>query len=772
MHKFKPYSRFLTWSAVFLLSAALTACGGASSTTTSNSSNGNSVGNDPAASGPMVMAVTPLNKATTVAGNTTIITAAFSEAMSPTTINASSFSVSCKAPCVSPAGSVSYVAASNTAEFTPKTPLTAGMSYTVSISSAVTDMAGDPLASDYVWSFTVAIPAPVVDSVTPSKGSTLVPPNIQSISGQFSGAVSFGSAGSFALTCASPCVDPTGSVVFDTTKHTATYMLASGTILESSTLYTATITGAKSLATGMKMAKPFVWSFTTGPLIDTVKPRVMTMFPATTTAVPSNLAVGAVFSTSMNPTTINSSSFTVTCSAPCMPPTGTVSYDPASASMRFVPATPLTVGATYTATISDTVTDTQGDMLAGNQAAFPAASSYVWTFTVTNPSPAMPMTLSGIEPFADATDVCPTTAVYVMLGVPSGSRVDPATVSNTTFLVTGPAPGFTPVEAASVTSDPLGTTLTFVPQSPLTPGVTYTVSLIGGAHGVLDEATPADPLDTVLATWSFTVGSSASCPTPITLGTAYTIAVGATDGITNTNGIPDTLITGDVGLPQTATCNGVTVDNAGGFGLCGGAEPVVDGLVVTDTFPGAGIVAQGLADAQAAFLSITPTSGAISGGLLGGGTAIASPMSLGGVSGSTLVAGVNYFTPGVYASTSAIAIDGDITLDAQGKPDAVFVFQSAGTLVTADGIAAPGAHTRILLINGAKASNVYWQVGSTATIGAYSEFEGTVLSASDITLKTGASVCGRVVAGVLAGGSGAVNFDSNQVSVPGQLCAP
>ena len=90
--------------------------------------------------------------------------------------------------------------------------------------------------------------------------------------------------------------------------------------------------------------------------------------------------------------------------------------------MSFVPTAPLTVGAIYTATISDAVSDTQGDMLAGNQAAFPASSSYVWTFTVGSPAPAMPMALSGIEPVADATDVCPSTAVYVMLGVLLRSR--------------------------------------------------------------------------------------------------------------------------------------------------------------------------------------------------------------------------------------------------------------------------------------------------------------------------------------------------------------
>jgi hypothetical protein len=93
----------------------------------------------------------------------------------------------------------------------------------------------------------------------------------------------------------------------------------------------------------------------------------------------------------------------------------------------------------------------------------------------------------------------------------------------------------------------------------------------------------------------------------------------------------------------------------------------------------------------------------------------------------------------------------------------------SSTLTTATGASgAPGA--TISLINGAKASNVFWQVGSSATLGAYSVFAGNVLADSSITMATGATSCGRLLAGAVTA-TGAFVFDSNVVSVPGHASA-
>jgi hypothetical protein len=256
----------------------------------------------------------------------------------------------------------------------------------------------------------------------------------------------------------------------------------------------------------------------------------------------------------------------------------------------------------------------------------------------------------------------------------------------------------------------------------------------------------------------------------INLGLAAPYAIAATAGVTNTITAPITHINGNVVLDPYKTCNAVTVDNAGGFGLCGGMPPTISGMVITNLYPDTTTSTAIRAAMSAAFLSITPLAGPPAVGTLGGGTTIAAPTTLGNVAGSPLVLGDNWFTPGVYTSGTTILITGDITLDGQGDPNAVFVFQSASSLTTADGAPSPGAHARVLLTNGTKASNVWWQVASSATIGSYSEFRGNILAAFHITMKTGATACGRSMAGAWVGGNGAFVFDSNVVSVPGNGC--
>jgi hypothetical protein len=110
--------------------------------------------------------------------------------------------------------------------------------------------------------------------------------------------------------------------------------------------------------------------------------------------------------------------------------------------------------------------------------------------------------------------------------------------------------------------------------------------------------------------------------------------------------------------------------------------------------------------------------------------------------------------PGVYCYASSVAqLSGALTLDAQGKADAVFVFQIGSTLTTTTG-------STITMINGGQPCYVYWQVGSSATIGKGNKFAGNILSFASITLMTGASVAGRVLAR-----TGAVTLDTNDAAV-------
>jgi hypothetical protein len=255
------------------------------------------------------------------------------------------------------------------------------------------------------------------------------------------------------------------------------------------------------------------------------------------------------------------------------------------------------------------------------------------------------------------------------------------------------------------------------------------------------------------------IGSS-----PVNLGSASPFAMAATAGVTNTNTAPITVINGDVVLTPTLTCNAVAVPGGAGtagFGACGGSPPVLNGTVIITG--GAATTVKN--DMNAAFLAITPPAGPPAAGSLGGATSIPAGTTLGAPTGSALVEGDNYFVPGVYQSITSILITGDLTLDAQGNSGASFIFQSSSTVGMATG-------ARILLVNGAKASNVFWQAASSATLGTNSIFQGNILAAASITMNTGATSCGRLWAGAWSGGSGAFVFDSNVVSVPGNASAP
>jgi hypothetical protein len=268
----------------------------------------------------------------------------------------------------------------------------------------------------------------------------------------------------------------------------------------------------------------------------------------------------------------------------------------------------------------------------------------------------------------------------------------------------------------------------------------------------------------------FGSGSGAGDPGPAgagpSLGAAASFGIASTAGVTNTGA---TTINGDVVLASpTVTCNAAAVPGGAGtagFGLCAGAPPTLNGSVITPTSPDTTTANNVKAAMNAAFLSITPPAGPPAAGSRGGATNLPAGTTLGAATGSALVQGDNLFVPGIYQSLTSILITGDLTIDAQGNSNAVFIFQSSSTVGTA-------ANARILLVNGAKASNVYWQAASSATLGTATIWQGNILAAADITMNTGATSCGRLWSGAWAGGSGAFVFAANVVSVPGSASAP
>ena len=111
------------------------------------------------------------------------------------------------------------------------------------------------------------------------------------------------------------------------------------------------------------------------------------------------------------------------------------------------------------------------------------------------------------------------------------------------------------------------------------------------------------------------------------------------------------------------------------------------------------------------------------------------------------------FLPGVRtASSSLLLSSGSVTLDAQGDPNAVFIFQIGSTLIT-------GSGTTVSLVNGAQACNVFWQVGSSATLGTGTRFVGTIMASASITANTAATIHGRLLAQTAA-----VTMDTNTIT--------
>ena len=589
-------------------------------------------------------------------------------------------------------------------------------------------------ASDRV---AVAPIAPVVTSVSPLDNAIGVATG-SSVAITFDKAMAAGST--FAVTCMAPCVNPTGTVALSAGGTVATYTLTTSTSFAPLTLYTVTATAPMS-AGGLPLVTPFVSHFvTTGTTADTNRPRVsntspLTTSPGPTLAVPTNASVAAVFSKNMNQASIEAiapATFTVTCVTPCVSPTGVTSYSVGSRTVVFVPSAPLTTATTYTATISTVARDLAGNTLAGNQAALPAASAYVWSFTTAAAAATGAITVQSTSPLAAATGVCPNATVNATFAVPSGLRLNPLTVNATNFTVVGPAPGLVAVTAATIGVDSAtGRIATFTPAAALAANTSYSVTLAGGATGVKDLAIPANAM-TANSTWTFTTGAS-TCATPaaIPLSSAAPFGTfGGTAGMTNSGIL--TVINGDIGTIATGTSSITGFHDTAGdiytesIGANAGA---VNGTIYTCTNSTTGptsagsnpvkcaIATQARLDAQTAYLQLAGLApGANPGANLGSLT----------------------LAPGTYTSPSGSFLiqGGDLTLDAQGNANAIFVFQMAQTLtVGGPGVAAPQS---IILAGGAQAKNVYWQVGSAATINAAGggTMVGTIIAQAGASFST------------------------------------
>jgi len=559
--------------------------------------------------------------------------------------------------------------------------------------------------------------APTVTAVAPANNALAVAVNTTVITATFSEAMApFTGSATFTVVAASPAASPTGTVALDSTHRIATFTFAPATTLANLTVYTATVTGAKSLTTGLPLASPYVWRFTTGISADTTRPRVTLTVPATTipgptTAVPTSTAITATFTEDMAPATIGAASFTVTAAAPGVSPAGSVSYAVGARTAIFTPSTPTTLvaGTTYTATITTAATDLAGNALAGNQAALPAASSYIWTFT-----PAVITTTPPTITLANPTNLATNVAINSPVNATFSKAMDPSTISTATFTVQPTGPPLGSLVLGAISYDAVTQMATFTPASPLAASTTYTAR-IAGAKDLAGNALVAG---LVPNPWTFTTGTSVA-PGGVALSSAGAFGIMATAAITNTGA--GTLINGDVSL-EPGTSNGLL--------------PVqVNGTIhINDT-----VSHQARTDLLVAY---NYAKGLPPGTTVTAGADLAAVYPLG-------------VPPGTYTSGSTILVSTPLILDAGGNANAVWVFQIGSSLTTTASVS---------LANGAQAKNVFWVPTLDATVGVGTIFYGTIVSGRDVTAKTGAVINGRILAGATLAGT--IALDTNTVNVP------
>ncbi len=650
---------------------------------------------------PVVTSTDPANFATNVVLNK-IVSAVFSNTMNPATINSANFTL--KQGFFTVPGTISY--SGKTATYTPANSLAVNTQYTAIITSNVKDSAGLNMVADYSWSFTTGN-APIVISTDPLPNSIGVPVN-KSVTATFSTPMDPTTITGSSFTVKSGTTSVLGTVTYSGT--TATFTPSVNYI--GNTVYTATVTNSVKDVSGNAMTNNYVWSFTTAG----ISPTVISTDPANNAVnVPLNKIITANFSTAMNPATITGTSFTVKQGTTAV--SGVVTY--AGTTATFTASSPLLTNTVYTGTITTAAADLLGNAVASN---------YVWTFTTTGNAP----TVTSTDPANNATNV----PVNKIVSANFSAAMDPTTINALTVTIFQGTTQF----FGTVTYS--GTTMVFTPAVNFTFAKAYTATITTGAKDVNGNALAANYV------WNFTTETPA--PADIMGRAGRFGAFGGNAGITN-QGLNTVINNGGIGTTAASTLvtgfhDGLTGDVYTETPLNVGNSKL--GIFTAPPAPGTAtsfLIAQnGALDALAAYNSISPASKP-------GG----SDPGAGELGGLTLA-------PGIYKSASGTfkITNGDLTLDAKGDPNAQWFFQTAAGLTV--GIAGPTGARNVLMIGNGLAKNVYWYVGSAATINGAGGgvMSGTIISSAGISFST----AGNAVQTVLNGRAISLNASVTMVN--------
>ncbi len=326
-------------------------------------------------------------------------------------------------------------------------------------------------------------------------------------------------------------------------------------------------------------------------------------------------------------------------------------------------------------------------------------------------------TVTSTSPADGATDQVINLSVEATFSV----AMDPSALTPTTFVVSTGTPPL-PVAGTVIYDD---RTATFWPATHLSIDTVYTAMITTDALSVAGEGLADD------FTWTFTTGAELAPGLPVDLGTAENFAILAKTGISS---VPTSAITGDIGVSPAAatyiTGFSLTADATNVFAT----SPQVTGQVFASDYavPTPSNMTTAIRDMERAFVDAA------------GRAPDVTELGAGNIGGLTL-------SPGVYKWGTGLLIPTDVTLDGSGTD--VWIFQIAQDLTLASA-------ARVNLTGGAIAENVFWQVSGSVDVGTTAHLEGIIVTQTSLTMRTGASIHGRLLAQT------AVELDGATVTAP------
>lgn len=308
-----------------------------------------------------------------------------------------------------------------------------------------------------------------------------------------------------------------------------------------------------------------------------------------------------------------------------------------------------------------------------------------------------------VDPTADATDVPVNASISALFSEP----MDPSTVGGTTFTLATEDPAVT-VDGTVIYSDDVAV---FWPGGHLSGDTEYTATVTDAARSAHGVPVAAD------VSWSFRTGTTVQPGLPVNLGTAGNFVILSKSGIST---VPTSAITGDIGVSPAAatyiTGFSLTADSTNVFST----SSQVTGRVFAADYapPTPSNMTLAVGDMELAFTDAA------------GRAPDATELGAGDVGGMTLASGV-------YKWGTGLLIPTDVTL--AGSETDVWIFEVAQDLTVSSG-------ARVILSGGAVPQNIFWQVSGLVDLGTTSHLEGVVLTQTSVTLRTGATVNGRLLA--------------------------